>query len=52
MPIIQLFQAQDEIKINGNHITGYPTPANPYAATPLWLQPDDAWVAMRLSIKK
>ena len=51
LPVIPLFQSQDEIEINGNHVTGYPTAANPYAATPLWLQPDDAWVAMRLSTK-
>ena len=52
LPIIPLFQAQDEIEFNGNHVTGFPTPDNPYAATPLWLQPDDAWVAMRISAKK
>ena len=51
LPIIALFQAQDEIEFNGNHVTGFPTPADPYAATPLWLQPDDAWVAMRISSK-
>ena len=51
LPIIPLFQAQDEIEFNGNRVTGFPTPANPYAATPLWLQPDDAWVAMRISTK-
>ncbi len=51
LPIIPLFQAQDEIEINGSTVTGYPTPSNPYAATPLWLQPDDAWVAMRIAAK-
>ena len=51
LPIIPLFQAQDEIEFNGAKVTGYPTAANPYAATPLWLQPDDAWVAMRISAK-
>ncbi|QMU71286.1 ABC transporter substrate-binding protein [Streptacidiphilus sp. P02-A3a] len=51
LPIIPLFQAQDEIEINGDNVTGYPTAADPYAATPLWLQPDDAWVAMRIATK-
>jgi peptide/nickel transport system substrate-binding protein len=49
MPTIALFAAQDEIEFNGNHVKGYPTTENPYAAPPIWLQPDEGWVAMHLA---
>ncbi len=49
LPDIPLFQAQDEIEFNGNHVTGYPTKSNPYAAPAIWLQPDDGWVMARLA---
>ena len=41
--------AQDEIEFNAHHVSGYPTTDNPYAAPPIWLQPDEGWVAMHLS---
>jgi len=49
LPDIPLMEAQDEIEFNGNHVTGFPTKDNPYAAPATWLQPDDAWVAARLA---
>jgi peptide/nickel transport system substrate-binding protein len=49
LPVIPLMEAQDEIEFNGNMVSGWPTKANPYAAPAIWLQPDDAWVADRLS---
>ena len=49
LPVIPLFEAQDEIEFNGHHVTGYPTTANPYAAAAIYMQPDLGWVAMRLS---
>jgi peptide/nickel transport system substrate-binding protein len=52
IPDIPLMAAQDEIEFNGNAVTGFPTTANPYAAPATWLQPDDAWVAARLSPAK
>ena len=52
LPDIPLMEAQDEIEFNGNAVTGFPTTANPYAAPATWLQPDDAWVAARLSPAK
>ncbi|WP_034264669.1 ABC transporter substrate-binding protein [Actinospica robiniae] len=49
VPTIPLFDAQDEIEFNGHHVSGYPTTDNAYAAPPIWLQPDEGWVAMHLS---
>jgi peptide/nickel transport system substrate-binding protein len=52
MPLIPLFQQQDEIEFNGSHVTGYPTDDNPYAAPAVYMQPDLGWVAMRLTPAK
>jgi peptide/nickel transport system substrate-binding protein len=52
LPDIPLMAAQDEIEFNGNHVTGFPTKDNPYAAPATWLQPDDGWVAARLAPAK
>jgi peptide/nickel transport system substrate-binding protein len=49
VPTIPLFDAQDEIEFNANHVSGYPTTDSPYAAPPIWLQPDEGWVAMHLT---
>ncbi|HEX3790298.1 MAG TPA: ABC transporter substrate-binding protein [Pseudonocardiaceae bacterium] len=49
IPVIPLFEAQDEIEFNGHHVTGFPTQQNPYAAAAVYMQPDIGWVAMRLS---
>ncbi len=49
LPTIPLFAAQDEIEFNGNHVKDYPTTENPYAAPPIWLQPDEGWVAMHIA---
>ena len=48
LPDIPLMEGQDEIEFNGHMVSGWPTKANPYAAPPIWLQPDGAWVADRL----
>jgi peptide/nickel transport system substrate-binding protein len=48
MPLIPVFDAQDEQEFNGNHVTGYPTASNPYAGAAVWLAPDSGWVAARL----
>ncbi|MGW1028119.1 ABC transporter substrate-binding protein [Streptomyces sp. NPDC002577] len=48
MPLIPLFNQQNEIEFNGNHVTGYPTKDNAYAAPSIWLAPDNGWVAMHL----
>ncbi|MBS2961938.1 ABC transporter substrate-binding protein [Actinocrinis puniceicyclus] len=49
VPTIPLFAAQDEIEFNGNHVKDYPTTDNPYAAPPIWLQPDEGWVALHIA---
>lgn len=49
MPVIPLFNAQDEQEFNGNHVTGYPTADNPYAGAAIWLTMDSGWVAARLA---
>ena len=48
MPLIPLWEAQDEIEFNGHHVSNVPTAANPYGAPPVWLQPDVGWVSARL----
>lgn len=49
LPVIPLFEAQNEIEFNGHHVTGFPTTGNPYAAPAIYMQPDIGWVAMRLA---
>jgi peptide/nickel transport system substrate-binding protein len=49
LPTIPLFDAQDEIEFNAHHVANYPTTTAPYAAPPVWLQPDEGWVAMHLT---
>lgn len=49
LPLIPLFEAQNEIEFNGNRVTGYPTQQNPYASPAVYMQPDIGWVAMRLA---
>ncbi|GAA2073714.1 ABC transporter substrate-binding protein [Pseudolysinimonas kribbensis] len=48
LPVIPLFQQQNEGTFNGNHITGFPTPDNPYASSGQQ-QPNVGWVAMHLT---
>jgi peptide/nickel transport system substrate-binding protein len=49
LPTIPLFDAQDEIEFNAHHVANFPTTSAPYAAPPVWLQPDEGWVAMHLT---
>ena len=48
LPLIALFQQQNEGTFNGNHIGGFPTPDNPYASSGQQ-QPNVGWVAMNLT---
>jgi peptide/nickel transport system substrate-binding protein len=48
LPLIPLFNQQDEIEFNGNAVTNYPSVSNPYAAPAVYIQPDVGWVAARL----
>jgi len=49
MPLIPLFDQQDEQEFNGNVVTGEPTLSNPYAASAVYIAPDLGWVAMHVS---
>ncbi len=48
MPLIPLFEQQDEIEFNGNDVGNYPSAANPYGAPAVYIQPDMGWIAARL----
>jgi peptide/nickel transport system substrate-binding protein len=48
VPMIPLFDQQAETQFNGAHISGFPNAAKPYAAPPVWLFPDNAWVALHV----
>jgi peptide/nickel transport system substrate-binding protein len=48
LPLIPLFEQQDEIEFNGNVVANYPTVANPYGAPAVYIQPDMGWIAARL----
>ena len=47
LPVIPLFQQQNEGTFNGNHITNFPTAQNLYASSGQQ-QPNVGWVAMNL----
>jgi peptide/nickel transport system substrate-binding protein len=49
VPLIPLFEQQNEQEFNGNVVTGYPTPGNPYASPAIYMQPDIGWVTMHIS---
>lgn len=49
LPVIPLFEQQNEQEFNGAKITGYPTQKNPYASAAIYMQPDIGWVMMRLA---
>jgi peptide/nickel transport system substrate-binding protein len=48
LPLIPLFNQQDEIEFNGNVVANYPSVSNPYGAPAVYIQPDIGWVAARL----
>ena len=48
LPLIPIFDQQDEQEFNGNAVTGEPTLSNPYAASAVYIAPDLGWVAMHL----
>jgi peptide/nickel transport system substrate-binding protein len=49
VPLIPLFEQQNEQEFNGAKITGYPTRSNPYASAAIYMQPDIGWVMMRIA---
>ena len=48
LPLIPLFEQQDEIEFNGNAVANYPSVTNPYGAPAVYIQPDMGWIAARL----
>ena len=48
MPLIPLWESQNEIEFNGNYVGNIPTVSNPYGAPAVYIQPDIGWIAARL----
>jgi peptide/nickel transport system substrate-binding protein len=48
MPLIPLWEAQNEIEFNGHHVGNIPTVQNPYGAPAVYIQPDIGWISARL----
>jgi peptide/nickel transport system substrate-binding protein len=48
MPLIPLWESQNEIEFNGHHVSNIPTVQNPYGAPAVYIQPDIGWIAARL----
>jgi peptide/nickel transport system substrate-binding protein len=48
MPLVPLWNSQNEIEFNGNTVTNIPTVQNPYGAPAVYIQPDIGWIAARL----
>jgi peptide/nickel transport system substrate-binding protein len=49
LPVIPLFEQQNEQEFNGGKVSGYPTQSDPYASAAIYMQPDVGWVMMRLA---
>lgn len=49
LPVIPLFEQQNEQEFNGAAVTGFPTKENPYASAAIYMSPDIGWVMMRLA---
>ena len=49
LPLIPLFEQQDEIEFNASQVSNYPTAQNPYGAPAVYIQPDMGWIAARLA---
>jgi peptide/nickel transport system substrate-binding protein len=48
LPLIPLYEAQNESEFNGHHVGNIPTTANPYGAPAVYIQPDIGWISARL----
>lgn len=49
MPLIPMWESQDEIEFNGHFVGNIPTVSNPYGAPAVYIQPDIGWIAARLT---
>jgi peptide/nickel transport system substrate-binding protein len=48
MPLIPLWESQNEIEFNGHHVGNVPTVSNAYGAPAVYIQPDIGWIGSRL----
>jgi peptide/nickel transport system substrate-binding protein len=48
LPLIPLWESQDEIEFNGHFVGNIPTVSNPFGAPAVYIQPDIGWIAARL----
>jgi peptide/nickel transport system substrate-binding protein len=48
LPLIPLWESQNEIEFNGHHVGNVPTVSNAYGAPAVYIQPDIGWIAARL----
>ncbi len=48
LPLIPLWESQNEIEFNGHHVGNIPTVSNAYGAPAVYIQPDIGWIAARL----
>jgi peptide/nickel transport system substrate-binding protein len=52
MPLIPLWESQNEIEFNGHNVGNIPAPDNPYGSPATYMQPDIGWVSARLTSVK
>jgi peptide/nickel transport system substrate-binding protein len=48
LPLIPMWESQDEIEFNGHFVSNIPTVSNAYGAPAVYIQPDIGWIAARL----
>jgi peptide/nickel transport system substrate-binding protein len=48
LPLIPLWESQNEIEFDGHHVANIPTVSNAYGAPAVYIQPDIGWIASRL----
>jgi len=49
MPMIPMWESQNEIEFNGHFVGNIPTVSNAYGAPAVYIQPDIGWIAARLT---
>jgi peptide/nickel transport system substrate-binding protein len=49
MPLIPMWESQNEIEFNGNFVGNIPTVSNAYGAPAVYIQPDIGWISARLT---
>ncbi len=49
MPLIPMWESQNEIEFNGHFVGNIPTVSNAYGAPAVYIQPDIGWISARLT---